>query len=105
MWPGDDTRHQYHRVERGCGAFRRRFTLPASVDATRIGADYRDGVLTVTSPGAKRVDPARSRSTVNRLYGAARRTSILRAALCTVRSRQTASVASLCSLWTGLLVR
>ena len=41
---------QYHRVERGYGAFRRSFTVPASVDAARVQATYRDGVLTVTLP-------------------------------------------------------
>ena len=41
---------KYHRVERSHGTFRRSFTLPAAVDASRIAADYRDGVLTVTLP-------------------------------------------------------
>jgi len=40
----------YHRVERGYGSFRRSFSLPASVDAARVQADYKDGVLTVTLP-------------------------------------------------------
>ena len=46
----EETRDTYHRVERGYGAFRRSFTMPAGVDAARIDADYRDGVLTVTLP-------------------------------------------------------
>jgi HSP20 family protein len=41
---------QYHRVERGYGAFRRSFTLPSSVDGTAVSAAYADGVLTVTLP-------------------------------------------------------
>lgn len=40
----------YHRVERGYGSFRRSFSLPATVDAGRIEADYKDGVLTVKLP-------------------------------------------------------
>jgi HSP20 family protein len=40
----------YHRVERGYGTFRRSFSLPASVDASRVEADYKEGVLTVTLP-------------------------------------------------------
>jgi HSP20 family protein len=40
----------YHRVERGYGAFRRSFTLPAQVDAARVQAAYQDGVLTITLP-------------------------------------------------------
>lgn len=43
---------QYHRVERGHGAFSRTFQLPLPVDAERITADLRDGVLTVTCPKA-----------------------------------------------------
>jgi HSP20 family protein len=40
----------YHRLERSFGAFRRSFTLPASVDASRVVAAYQDGVLTITLP-------------------------------------------------------
>ena len=43
---------QYHRVERGHGAFSRSFQLPVAVDAGAITADLRDGVLTVTCPKA-----------------------------------------------------
>ena len=43
-------RDQYHRLERGFGAFRRSFTLPATLDASRVSANYTDGVLTVTLP-------------------------------------------------------
>ena len=43
---------QYHRVERGRGGFSRTFQFPLSVDAERITADLRDGVLTVTCPKA-----------------------------------------------------
>ena len=41
---------QYHRVERRYGAFRRSFTMPASVDGSRVQAGYQDGVLKVTLP-------------------------------------------------------
>jgi len=41
---------KYHRVERGYGAFRRSFSLPTNVDATRVTAGFQDGVLTVTLP-------------------------------------------------------
>ncbi len=40
----------YHRVERGYGAFTRYFTLPNTVEADKVSADYKDGVLTVTLP-------------------------------------------------------
>jgi HSP20 family protein len=45
-----DDREQHHRVERGYGAFRRSFTMPASVDGSAIVAEYQDGVLTVKLP-------------------------------------------------------
>jgi HSP20 family protein len=44
---------QYHRVERGHGSFSRTFQLPVPVDPDRVGADLRDGVLTVTCPKAR----------------------------------------------------
>jgi HSP20 family protein len=46
----DNEGDTYHRVERGYGAFRRSFSLPATVDPARVEADYKDGVLTVTLP-------------------------------------------------------
>lgn len=44
---------QYHRVERGHGSFTRTFQLPIPVDADRVAADLRDGVLTITCPKAR----------------------------------------------------
>jgi HSP20 family protein len=41
---------QFHRVERGHGPFTRTFSLPQPVDADRVQADFRDGVLTVIIP-------------------------------------------------------
>jgi HSP20 family protein len=51
------SRDQYHQIERGYGAFRRSFTLPATVDASRIEAAYTDGVLTVTLPRREEARP------------------------------------------------
>jgi len=50
-------RDRYHRIERGYGAFRRSFTLPASVDASRIVAEYQDGLLTVRLPRREESKP------------------------------------------------
>ncbi len=50
-------RDQYHRLERGFGAFRRSFTLPATLDASRVSANYTDGVLTVTLPQKAEAQP------------------------------------------------
>jgi len=53
----EEAKDQFHRVERGYGAFRRSFTLPASVDASRIQAAYADGVLTITLPRREETRP------------------------------------------------
>ena len=41
---------QFHRVERAYGTFSRSFSLPSTVDASKIAAEYKNGVLTVTLP-------------------------------------------------------
>jgi HSP20 family protein len=48
---------KYHRVERGYGAFSRRFTVPNTVDAGRVEASYQDGVLTVKLPRREESKP------------------------------------------------
>ena len=42
-----------HRVERSYGSFQRTFTLPTTVRAEKIEANYNDGVLTITVPKAE----------------------------------------------------
>lgn len=49
----DANGNRYHLVERTFGSFRRSFTLPRTVDADRIGADFEAGVLTVRLPKAE----------------------------------------------------
>lgn len=41
---------QYHQIERGHGAFARRFAFPQPIDASAIGASFADGILTVKVP-------------------------------------------------------
>jgi HSP20 family protein len=53
----DVTREQFHRIERQYGTFRRSFTLPTSVDASKVDATYQDGVLTVTLPRREDTKP------------------------------------------------
>ncbi len=48
---------QYRRVERSYGTFTRSFTLPNTVDASKVSADYRSGVLTVTLPFKEEAKP------------------------------------------------
>jgi HSP20 family protein len=47
----------YHRVERAYGAFERAFTLPGNVDAERIQATYRHGVLHLSVPKREEAKP------------------------------------------------
>ena len=47
----------FHRRERGVGAFSRVLRLPVPVDANRVQASFRDGVLLVTLPKAEEAKP------------------------------------------------
>lgn len=46
-----------HRVERVYGKFYRSFTFPSMVNAEKISAQYKDGVLLVTVPKAEESKP------------------------------------------------
>lgn len=52
-----DKKTKYHRVERVYGAFVRTFTMPADGDATKVAAEFRDGVLTVRIPKSEHAQP------------------------------------------------
>ena len=43
----------FHRVERYYGSFHRSFVVPEKVEEDKVGAAYRDGVLTLTLPKAE----------------------------------------------------
>ena len=55
----------YLRVERTYGAFSRSFSLPNTVNAESIGAEYKNGVLTVTLPKREESKPRQVKVTVN----------------------------------------
>jgi HSP20 family protein len=46
-----------YRLERTYGAFSRSFSLPTTVDSSKIVASYKDGVLEVTLPKADEAKP------------------------------------------------
>ncbi len=48
---------KYHRVERAYGSFTRSFTLPEDADASKVAADYKDGVLKVHLPKSEKARP------------------------------------------------
>jgi HSP20 family protein len=53
----ETSKDRFHRIERQYGSFSRSFTLPATVDASRISAAYKDGVLTVRIPQREEAKP------------------------------------------------
>jgi len=54
---GEPKEEQFHRIERRYGAFSRSFTLPQTVDATKVSAEYKNGVLTVKLPVREEAKP------------------------------------------------
>jgi HSP20 family protein len=48
--PGDVKEEQFRRVERQYGTFSRSFTLPNTVDSSKVSAEFKNGVLTVKLP-------------------------------------------------------
>lgn len=53
---GDKTK-QYHRIERRFGSFSRSLPLPCAVSEAEAGAEFKEGVLTVTLPKSESVKP------------------------------------------------
>jgi HSP20 family protein len=49
--------HTFHRLERVYGAFERAIPLPMPVQADKVKATYRDGLLEVRLPKAEEVKP------------------------------------------------
>jgi HSP20 family protein len=47
----------YHQIERSYGRFVRSFTLPTSIEAEKITAEFKDGVLQVVMPKAEGAKP------------------------------------------------
>ena len=61
----DVKEQQYRRIERNYGSFSRSFTLPSTVDASAIAADYKNGVLTVRLPLREEAKPRQIQVAVN----------------------------------------
>ena len=51
------TEEHFHRIERSYGAFARTFALPPTVDADKVSAQYKAGVLTVRLPLREEAKP------------------------------------------------
>jgi HSP20 family protein len=48
---------RYHRIERAYGNFARSFTVPEAVDAEKVTADFKNGLLTVRLPKSEKARP------------------------------------------------
>jgi HSP20 family protein len=47
----------FYRMERSYGSFTRSFNLPTMVQADKIKASYKDGILNITLPKAEEIKP------------------------------------------------
>jgi HSP20 family protein len=54
---GEVKEEQFHHIERSYGSFSRSFSLPRTVDASKVSADYKNGVLTVRLPLREEAKP------------------------------------------------
>jgi len=53
----EEKKDNYHRIEMSYGAFTRTFSLPSTVDAEKIHAEAKNGVLAVTLPKKAEAKP------------------------------------------------
>ena len=53
----EEKKKKYHRVERGYGTFVRSFTLPDDADASKVKAEFKNGLLTVHLPKSENAKP------------------------------------------------
>ena len=53
----EDKREGYHRIERAYGTFARSFTLPPTLDAGKVTAEHKNGVLRIFVPKRAEAKP------------------------------------------------
>jgi HSP20 family protein len=53
----EEKKKKYHRIERGYGTFVRSFTLPEDADASRVKAEFKNGLLTMHLPKNEKAKP------------------------------------------------
>jgi HSP20 family protein len=61
----DVKEENYHRMERSYGTFSRSFSLPSSIDAEHVNAEYKDGQLILTMPKREEAKPKTVKINVN----------------------------------------
>jgi HSP20 family protein len=53
----DIKEENYHRIERSYGSFSRTFSLPQTVDSSKVTATFKDGLLEIVIPKTKEARP------------------------------------------------
>ena len=53
----EEKKKKYHRVERAYGTFVRSFSLPDVADASKVKAEFKNGMLTVHLPKSEQAKP------------------------------------------------
>jgi HSP20 family protein len=48
---------KYHRIERSYGSFARTFSLPDVIEADKVKAEFKDGVLNLHLPKSEKAKP------------------------------------------------
>ncbi|KPK96733.1 MAG: hypothetical protein AMJ95_12520 [Omnitrophica WOR_2 bacterium SM23_72] len=61
----EERKDNFYRLERAYGYFERSFSLPANVDATKVKANYKDGVLELTLPKREEAKPKQIKVDIN----------------------------------------
>ena len=61
----EEKKKKYHRIERSFGSFRRGFLVPEDADASKVKAEFKDGVLRVHMPKSTTAKPKMTEITVN----------------------------------------
>lgn len=61
----EEKERRVHRTERVYGSFQRSFTLPEPIQADKVTASFKDGVLTVTVPKSEEAKPRQIEVKVN----------------------------------------
>ncbi len=53
----EEQNKRYHRVERAYGSFTRSFSVPDDADPAKVGAEFKDGMLTVRLAKSEKARP------------------------------------------------
>ena len=61
----EEKKDDYFRLERSYGYFERSFALPTNVDAAKVKATYKDGVLELTLPKREEAKPKQIKVDIN----------------------------------------